>query len=88
MKVCVQTGRGQAGLDFSWDVRDIPRKDTCRFNKAIKQAKDSSFVHYQNNNKCLHLTIITEQQLLMLSFFRRRLCGQAPLNPVEEPHIQ
>ena len=28
MKVCVQTGRGQDGLDFSFDVRDILRKDT------------------------------------------------------------
>ena len=27
VKVCDQTGRGQAGLDFSCDVRDILRKD-------------------------------------------------------------
>ena len=26
--MCVQTGRGQDGLDFSFDVRDILRKDT------------------------------------------------------------
>ena len=36
-----------------WCQRHTKEGHICRFNKAIKQAKGSSFVLYQNNNKCL-----------------------------------
>ena len=43
---------GWSRLQF-WCQRHTKEGHICRFNKAIKQAKGSSFVLYQNNNKCL-----------------------------------